>query len=428
MSRLFSLVVVLALASLTAISAAPAKPGKTADWPQFRGPKRDDHSPDKGLLESWPKEGPKLLWKGAGVGEGFSSVAVVGSRVFTMGDKNGSSHVFALSRDKGDILWSTKVGKAGGNYSGTRCTPTVDGDLVYGIGQYGDLVCLETKTGDMKWRRNFGKDFDGGSGGWNYTESPLIDGDRLVCTPGGSKTTMVALDKKTGGVIWKSPPMPAKFRRDAGYSSIVISNAANVKQYVQLTAAGTIGIAAKDGKLLWHYDRFNGNTANIPTPIVLGDQVFTAAGYGQGGALLTLSASGKGVKFKQEYLNRELGNKHGGVVIVGDYVYGDSDDSGNPYCAEWKTGKVKWTRRKSKGKHGDGGGSASVVYADGMLYFHYQNGWVSLVPANSESYVEKGGFKVPNGKGPCWAHPVVIGGQMYIRQDNLVWCYDVKGK
>src|SRR5262245_8649446 len=284
--------------------------GKVAspDWPQFRGPKRDNLSPDKGLLKEWPKGGPRLIWNGSGVGEGFSSVAVAGNKVFTMGDDNGSSCVFALDRASGKKLWTAKVGRTGGNYRGPRCTPTVDEGLVYAIGQFGDLVCLQAANGKEVWRKSFPRDFGGQSGGWNYTESPLIDGDRLVCTPGGQKASMVALAKKTGTEIWRSP-----LRTNAGYSSIVISNAANVKQYVQRTANGTVGVEAKSGKLLWQYKKFSGNIANIPTPIVLGDQVYTCAGYGRGGGLLTLSGNGSGVEVKEEYFNPDLANKHGGA-------------------------------------------------------------------------------------------------------------------
>jgi outer membrane protein assembly factor BamB len=424
MSRLFLCGAVLTgLAALAVCHAADTPTTKSTDWPQFRGPNRDDISPDKGLLKKWPKDGPKVVWKATGIGDGFSSVAVVGDKVFTMGDKDGSSWIFALSRDKGDMVWSAKVGRPGGNYEGTRCTPTVDGDLVYGIGQFGDLVCVEKESGNEKWRKNFISDYEGRHGSWQFTESPLIDGDRLVCTPGGRKATMLVLDKKTGEEIWRAP-----LGDTAGYSSIVISNAANVKQYVQLTAGGTIGVAAKDGKLLWRYKRLAPNTANIPTPIVLGNKVFTCAGYGKGGALLSLSADSNGVKCTEGYYNEELKNKHGGVVIVGNYLYSDTDDSGNPHCAEWKTAKVKWTRKNSKGKRSRAGGSASVTYADGMLYFHYANGWVTLVPARPDRYEEASAFLVPDGRGNRWSHPVVIGGKLYIRQFDNLWCYDVKAK
>jgi outer membrane protein assembly factor BamB len=196
---------------------------------------------------------------------------------------------------------------------------------------------------------------------------------------------------------------------------------------VQLTGGGVVGVSAKDGKLLWQYDRLGRNVANIPTPIVLGDQVFCAAGYGKAGALLTLSREGDGIKVKEEYYEGELKNKHGGLLVVGDYVFGDTDDRGNPFCAEWKTGKVRWKRNTTKNK-GKGGGSASLTYADGSLYVRYSNGWVALVPATTDGYAEKSSFKIPNSDRNSWAHPVVIDGRLYLREKDTVWCYDVKAK
>jgi outer membrane protein assembly factor BamB len=413
MFRLVPLALLFGMAAVGGL--APA-----ADWPQFRGPKRDDVSTEKGLLKSWPAKGPKQIWKGEGIGEGFSTVAVVGDRVYTMGDKDKKSWVFALDNKDGKVIWSAHVGNAGGSYSGTRCTPTVDSKLVYALGQFGDLVCLSTEDGKEKWRKNFQKDFGGRAGGWNYCESPLVDGELLVCTPGGEKASIVALNKKTGAVVWKSTSGDS-----AAYSSIVVSKAGNVKQYVQLTAAGVTSVAAKDGKFLWRYEKLGNNTANVPTPIVLGDQIFCSAGYGKGGALLTVKAKDSAVNFKEDYYSDALRNKHGGLVVVGDYIYGDHDDSGHPFCAEWKTGDVKWKR----GRVGKGGGSASVTYADGNLYVRYSNGIVALVPANAEGYKEKGSFKIPNsGNDHSWAHPVVSGGRLYLREKDVLWCYDVKGK
>ena len=425
MFRLYSPLMALAtlVAGLSFLVGAPApKAGtKTADWPQFRGPKRDNVSPDKNLLTVWPKGGPKLAWKSEGVGAGYSSVSVAGDKVYTMGDKNGASHVFALDRATGKQLWAAKVGEAGGNVTGTRCTPTVDGMLVYGIGQFGDLVCLDTEKGEEKWRTSFPKNFDGKyMKDWGYAESPLVDGDRLVCTPGGTKATIVALDKLTGKEIWRSPAGDK-----AGYSSIVISNAAGVKQYVQLTSGGTIGVAAKDGKLLWRYKETNSGVANIPTPIVLGDQILTAVGYGRGAGLLTLSKGGdKGVTMKEDYFSPKLVNKHGGVLIVGDYAYGDTDDTGHPYCAEWKTGEIKWKR----GREGKGEKSCAITYADGHLYCRYENGHIALVPVPADSYKEVSSFEIVKRREASWSHPVVIGGRLYLREQNTLWCYDVSAK
>jgi outer membrane protein assembly factor BamB len=403
------------------LAAALAAPLAAADapWPQFRGPNRDDISPDKGLLAEWPKDGPPLAWKAAGVGAGFSSVSIAGGRVFTMGDKGDSSFVFAVAQDSGKPLWSAKVGRAGGNYAGTRCTPTVDGDRVYALGQFGDLVCLKAATGQVVWRKNLPRDFQGHSGGWNYTESPLIDGDKLVCTPGGKEATMVALHKKTGAVVWKGV-IPGG--DSAGYASAVISEGAGVRQYVQLLGGGVAGFRADDGHLLWRYTRYAGNTANIPTPVVRGDYVFTAAGYGAGGALLKLGRDGGGVKEEVVYHSGSLTNKHGGVVLVGEYLYGDTDDSGHPFCAEFLTGKVRWKKEERT----RGAGSAAVTFADGHLYFRYDNGWVALVEASPDGYREVSTFKIPNSSNASWPHPVVAGGRLYLREQDVLWCYDVK--
>jgi outer membrane protein assembly factor BamB len=412
----FSLALLATLGRVT--SAAEVK---ADDWPQWRGVHRDDISPDKGLVKEWPKDGPPLAWKATGIGQGFSSVAVVGDKVFTMGDVDKDSFVFALSRDKGEKVWSAKVGKSGGNYAGPRCTPTVDADRVYALGQFGDLVCLKATDGSEAWRKSFPKDFGGQSGGWNYTESLLIDGDKLVCTPGG-KNAIVALNKANAEVIWKSD-----FEDTAGYSSIVVATVGGVRQYVQLLSGGVVGVDAKTGKLLWKYDKLGHNTANIPTPVILGDQVFATAGYGKGGALLTLSEADGKVTSKEDYFSGKLTNKHGGAVHIGDYIYLDRDDSGNPWCVEWKTGKIKENWLKDA-RDKQGHGSASLTFADGNLYIRYDNGYVALVPADPDGYKEKGIFKIPNSDSNSWSHPVVIGGRLYLREKDTLWVYDVKAK
>jgi hypothetical protein len=391
--------------------------GTGADWPQFRGPDRDNLSKDSGLLRSWPQEGPPLAWKATGVGSGYSSLSVVGDRVYTLGNKGKSSFVYALERDGGKIVWSAEIGPEGGNLG---CTPTVDGTRVYALGQRGDLVCLDTMAGKRIWHRNLRKDFGGEVGDWQYCESPLVDGDRVVVTPGGKDATMASLNKETGNTIWTCA-VPARDVQ-AGYSSIVVATVGSVKQYVQLFNGGVAGVAT-DGRFLWKYEKLGPNTANIPTPVVLDDHVLAVAGYGKGGALLKLTASGSDVSVKEVYFNRALSNKHGGIVVVGDYFYGDSDDRGQPFCAEVKTGKVVWKRERDQGK---GEGSTSVTYADGHLYFHYQNGEVALVKASPEGYNEVGSFKVPLTNGNSWAHPVVVGGRLYLREGNMIYCYDVR--
>jgi outer membrane protein assembly factor BamB len=421
-----SFFIVLIAFSPLAVRAEDAKIPDT-DWPKFRGPNGDGVSSTSGLLKEWPQGGPPIVWKSEPIGSGFSSVSMAGKRIFTMGDDKGSSWVFALDRATGKKEWSARVGKSGGNNAGTRCTPTVDGDLVYGIGQFGDLVCLEAASGREKWRKSFVNDFGGKAGGWNYTESPLVDGDKLVCTPGGQKkAAMVALDKKSGAVIWESD-----FGETAGYASMVISEAGGVRQYVQLLSGGVAGVSARDGKLLWRFHDKDGtknyfarNTANIPNPVVLGDYIFAGAGYGTGAGLLKLAASGSGVKEEWIYFKQNLKSRHGGYVVLGEYVYADSDDSGRPFCAKWRTGEIQWKR------DGDfeGSGSVSITYADDRLYMHYDNGYIALVEANPRMYKECGGFKIPNSISQSWSHPVVVGGNLYLREKNVLWCYDVRAK
>lgn len=388
-----------------------------ADWPQFRGPARDGVSKEKGLLQSWPENGPPLEWTATGIGGGYSTVSVSGDRIYTLGNKDKVSRLVALNRTDGKVVWTAEVGPAGGSLG---CTPTVDGDRVYALGQMGDLVCID-RAGKEVWRRNLAKEFGGVKGGWNYCESPLVDGDRVIVTPGGKEATMVALDKATGKEVWRCPIDTR--HTEAGYSSVVVATVGGIRHYVQLFNGGLVGVSL-DGRVLWKHEKLGGNTANVPTPIVLGDYIFSSIGYGRGASLLHLTVADGRITVREVYYARELTNKHGGVIRVGDYVYGDTDDSGRPYCAEVKTGKVVWKRNDE----GTGRGSASVTFADGRLYFHYDNGTMALVDPSPGGYREVGSFQAPRRNGPSWAHPVVCDGRLYLREGDMLYCYDVRAK
>jgi outer membrane protein assembly factor BamB len=419
----------LAMAMALALIGSRTEDARSADWPQWRGPQRDAISTETGLLKEWPTGGPKLLWKTEGLGVGYSSVAIAGGKLYTMGDRGESCYLIALDLATRKELWAAKVGdsRGGGGYEGPRCTPTVDGDLVFALGQHGDLVCVETATGKEVWRKNYSKDYGGKKdGNWGCSESPLVDGDKLVCTPGGRSATMVAFDKRTGEELWKAavPGNPG-----AGHSSIVIAEVGGVRQYVNLTAGGVIGISARDGKFLWKYGegKIAPNTANIPTCIVQGELVFCTAGYGKGGALLKLVADDQGgIKAQEQFFKSELNNKHGGVVLVNGHVYGDTDDRGTPFCADFKTGEVVWKRERSRTGSG-GSGSAAIVYADGLLYLRYQNAVMVIARATPEGYKEAGFFKIPRkGGGASWPHPVILDGKLYLREQDELFCYDIK--
>jgi outer membrane protein assembly factor BamB len=396
------------------------------DWPQWRGPKRDGISAEKGLLDRWPEGGPPLAWEAKGMGNGYASVAVAGGRIYGAGKKGKAEQLVCLDAKDGKLLWTAELGAGGGSDG----TPTVDGDLVFVLGKGGDLLCAESATGKEVWRKNFPKDFGGRMmSGWGWSESPLVDGDRLVCTPGAPDALMVALEKRTGNPIWKAPAPsdPGKRGQDgAGYSSIVISQAAGVKQYVQLTGRGVVGVRAEDGKPLWSYNRVANGTANIPTPIASGDHVFCSSGYGTGSALLRLTASGEGVAAQEVYFLKGdvLQNHHGGMILLGEQVYlGDQHNQGFPVCVDLATGKDRWRPGR-----GPGGGSAAVSLADGHLYFRYEDGTVALIQATPESYVLKGSFKIPGKIGKSWPHPAIADGKLYLREGDRLLCYDVRAK
>jgi outer membrane protein assembly factor BamB len=420
----------LALMVLATTSLSGADNGRAGDyWPQWRGPNRDDISPDTGLLKKWPKDGPLLLWEAKGAGRGYASVAIAAGKVYTMGDgpstvEDKDEYLLCFDEANGKQLWKTKLGAPWNsgqpNWQSSRSTPTVDGALLYILTPHGDLVCLETAGGKERWRKNLKKDFGGRKGdGWGYSESVLVDGERVVCTPGGPKNTMVALNKMSGETVWTAS-VPED--RGAGHASIVITEIGKTRVYVQTTAGGEVGVRAQDGKVLWTYP-IDRTTAVIPTPIVRGDLVFFTAGYNRGGALLRqVPTSDGGVKMEEVYpLQKGLANKHGGVVLVGDFLYGDTDSSGAPYCAELMTGNVRWKKR------GSGRGSASLTYADGNLYVRYESGTLALVPASPEDYKETSAFKIPHsGERPSWSHPVVTGGKLFLREGDYVLCYDLR--
>jgi outer membrane protein assembly factor BamB len=423
-----ALIPALALAAV-ALSAAPA----ARDWPQWRGPNRDGVAPETGLLAQWPETGPPLLWQSAGLGGGFSSLALAGERIFTLGDREGGQHLIAVSRKDGKPLWATRIGPVWEDqFAGPRSTPTVDGDRVYALGTEGDLVAVEAATGKEVWRRNLEKDFGGKMMSiWKWTESPTVDGDRLIVTPGVAGALMVALDKKTGKEVWRAKgpaDLGPKGKDGAGYAAVAIGNGGGVKQYVQLIGRGLIGVRAADGKLLWTYNQVANDVANISTPVVDGDHVFASTGYQTGSVLLKLEKAGDGVAAKEVYFlaPKTFQNHHGGFVLLGDHLYaGHGHNRGMPICVELATGKVAWGGEGNAIDNG-GTGSAAVTAADGHLYFRYQNGQVVLIEATPAGYKQKGSFKIPDVSRPSWSHPVVADGKLYLREQDNLYVYNVK--
>ncbi|HEX3726334.1 MAG TPA: PQQ-binding-like beta-propeller repeat protein [Pirellulales bacterium] len=393
-----------------------------ADWPEWRGPHRDGVSAEKGLLKEWPAAGPKLAWQITDAGAGYSTPSVVKDRLYLISNKGmDDEYVAAHEVADGKQVWQTRIGKVGQNtgpqYPGSRSTPTIDGELLFALGSDGDLVCLELASGKIIWQKSLRTDYSGRPGNWAYSESPLVDGDAVVCTPGGSEATLVALNKNTGDTIWKSAVPEGD---QAAYASIIIVDAGGLKQYVQFLQKGLVGVDAKTGKFLWRYDKTaKGSPANIPTPIAHNELVYSAAGR-SGGALVRLKIEPQAVEAEEIYFTPKLPTSIGGAVLVEGYLYGTN--SAGLLCADFATGEIKWQDRSV--------GAGSTCYADGRLYVHGEKGDVALVEATSEAYREKGRFSLPGqperGKSQAWAYPVVANGRLYIRDLGAIWCYDVK--
>ncbi len=409
-----------ACATLTALSLLITAPAGAADWPAWRGADRTGVSPETGLLPSWPAGGPALHWKAAGMGEGYGEPAVVGDRIYLTGNKGMKDEfVQALSAKDGKSQWVTRLGNVGPNtvapYPGARSTPTVDGDLLYALGSDGDLVCAETATGKERWRKSLRTDFGGKPGVWAYAESPLVDGDTLVCTPGGPEVAMVALNKKTGEVLWKANIPDAG---EAAYASAVVAEVGGTRQYIQFMRKGVVSVAAKDGALLWRYGKL-ATTTNCCTPVVRGDRVFVsmAGPGGSGHALLKLAADGKTMSVVYE--GKGLAVHHGGVVLVGDSLYGATNSV--LVCLDLETGSKKWDNRSV--------GKGSIAAADGRLYVRSEKGPVALVEATPAEYKEVGRFDQPDRSGKsAWPHPVISGGRLYVRDWDRLLCYDIKAQ
>jgi outer membrane protein assembly factor BamB len=405
--------------SETANHSAPPNtvPSGPADWPQWRGPERNGVSKDTGLLKQWSSQGPRQSWSISSLGEGFGSIAIKGDRIFVQGTRGRASAVFCLNRADGQTVWSAALGTKldNGVGNGPRSTPTVDNDRVYALTENGDLACLNAHNGSPIWRKNILKEFGGNNLGWLISESPLIDGDRVIVMPGGKGAGMVALDKMTGKEIWR-----AKDLSDwASYSSAIAADVGGVRTIMNFTANAAVGVRASDGKLMWRNSSAANAAANCTTPVFADNKVFFTSSYGTGAALLGLSAQGGEVKAQELYFTKSMMNHHGGVVLVNGYIYGFHGDAVLT-CIEFATGKRKWANRSV--------GKGSLTYADGMLYLLSEGHIVGLAEANPNAYVEKSRFTIPDRSRSSWAAPVVVSGKLYIRDQGTLTAYDVKSK
>jgi len=404
----------LILALLVAIDplAGQAVP---AEWFQWRGANRDGISSETGLLQDWPKPGPPLAWRSAGAGNGYSSFSASGGRLYTLGARGTNEYVIAIDGATGKKVWETLNGRRYQNDrgDGPRSTPTVDGDRLYVFGGSGDLTCLEAATGKKIWSINLVQKFGGVNPYWGYSESPLIVGDRILVNAGGRRASIVAVSKADGSTLWQ------QHNDGAGYSSPVLMRTGSLNQVIFFTESHTLAVDPRDGRLLWTYNKANNGTANVATPIVRGTRVFVSSDYGTGAALLDVRAAGNIATANEIYFTRDMRNHHASSVLVGDHLYGFS--SSILTALKFDTGAMAW-RDRSVGK-------GSLIFADNRLYLYSEDGVVGLAEASPAAYREHGRFSLAQQSGsPTWSHPIIANGLLIIRDQDVVYAYDVRAK
>lgn len=389
-------------------------------WPRFHGPKGDNLSTDTGLLKQWPADGPKLLWTAKGLGHGFASVSLADGLIFTAGNKDGKTVITAMDLD-GKIVWQKTNGKAWtGSYPGARGTPTIDADRLYHESPLGEVVCLSAKSGEKLWELNMLEQFQGKNTMWALAESLLVDGDRVICSPGGEKASIVALEKMTGKPVWTAPSTEV----GTSYASPVLAECQGLRMILNMNAKALLAVNADRGDLLFTAPHRTQYDVNATSPIYHDGQVFVCSGYGSGGAMFQLKVDGAKASAKQVWDTKEIDNQHGGVLLLDGYLYGSAHQKnrGRPWiCLDWKTGKKMYAEA--------GVGMGSLTYADGMLYTLSDNRMMGLVAATPKAHTVISKFKIPNGgEGASWAHPVVCGGRLYIRHSDQLFAYDVKAE
>jgi len=383
-----------------------------ADWNQFRGPNRDGKSSEAGLLKEWPEEGPTLLWSYEGVGQGYASVSVVDGTIYTTGiNEDNQGTLFAID-NKGKRQWKKEYGPEWtGSYAGTRTTPTVDGDQIYVMSGMGVLSCFNRKTTELIWKVNTLEKFKGENITWGISESVIIDGDKVICTPGGQDASIVALDKHTGKTIWTSKGLSNL----SAYCSPIIVEQGNKRLLLTMVQKRFVCLDSKDGKVLWSIPH------EIPSDIAPSSPV-ADKGYvyftGQIIGGVSIELENDGGSYTKLWSNPNLDTKHGGLVIHEGNLYG-SNNKGNWICQNYETGNLNFMSKLLNSM-------GSIIYSDGMLYCYSEKGTLGLVKIEKDNLELISSFKITQGELKHWAHPAISNGVLYIRHGEFLMAYDIR--
>ncbi|HCC52612.1 MAG TPA: polyvinylalcohol dehydrogenase [Porphyromonadaceae bacterium] len=413
------------MATMITMLIVPGMKLQAQDWPQWRGADRNGVSKETGLNLDWSTQKPPLSWVFRQAGAGYSSPAIVGTTLYCQGAMNEKGFAFALDTKTGNVKWKQELGTESvpDRENCPRGSITVDGDKLYLIRGIGQLHCLSATDGKVLWQKDFTSDFNGKyMSRWGYSESPLIDGNLVICTPGGSDGTMVALDKNTGAVVWRTK----EWTDEAGYSSPIVAEVDGVRQYIQQAAKGVAGVST-DGKILWKVDIEGYRTAVIPTPIYDDHLVYVTAGYNAGCTCIRLIKEGDGMKAETVYANKNMINQHGGVVLMNGHIYGHSDASGWT-CQNLKTGEKVWSQRNKEGA----ARGATLGVDNRLLLLDERSGMLAVAEASPEGWKEVSTMAFPERTqmqttdNMIWAHPVIADGKLYLRDHDLLFCFDLK--
>jgi outer membrane protein assembly factor BamB len=390
------------------------------DWLQFHGPRRDNISHETGLLKKWPDDGPELLWRTGGIGHGWATVAIAAGRIYTAGDIGDRTVITALDLD-GKKVWQQENGPAyDRQFPGARGTPTVADDRIYHLSGEGNLRCFEARTGSPVWSLDVLEYFKGRNIQWGLAESVTVDGDKVICCPGGEKVGVAALDKGTGQTLWTCEGIGDK----PAYTSGIVVDFGGLRQFITTMSASAVGVEIETGRLLWRYQREAPFDVNVATPVYHDGHVAISTTWGRGTTLLKLNVDGRDCSVEAVWHNPEFDIEHGGFVLVEGHLYGLADGNHRRRhwaCADWRTGEITYDSA-APGKK-----SAATSYADGMLYLLGDDRTVALVPATRERFEVVSQFELPRGpEGPTWAHPVIHGGRLYLRHSDWLYVYGVR--
>jgi outer membrane protein assembly factor BamB len=405
------------VASMLIVMVALVGTAQAGDCPRFRGPTGDGVFPETGLLKKWPEGGPKVAWTVKGLGQGYSSAAVASGVVYVTGmDEQKQGYLFAFGLDgspKWKVAYGAELGESGPAAAGTRATPTIDGDRAYLVTGFGKLVTFDAAKGQVLKTVDLLERFGAKQAQFGFAEGVLVDGQKVICTVGGTDASLVAFDKNTGEVLWQTKGLS----QAPGCCSPRIVNHNGRQLILTMLAQGVVAVDPGTGEVVWQHE-YPHRAGVQPNPPLYDDgMVFISSGMGAGSAMLSLAESSPSAAPK--WADKTLDCQMQGTILIDGYIYGTAQ-SGNKglVCLEWKTGKAMWNAPATK--------LGVVIAAEGMLYIYAQDGTMYLVKPGPAAFEPVSQFAISEGTNEHWAHPTIANGRLYVRHGDALMAYEIK--